>query len=148
MKIEFNENELKSLAKLIYLADFVVDMGSDELAEDDYDNFQVVIDKIYRTINNSPLREMVEPVAGDEYEASEALLSDPGLNGIIENYENTSFWDRLVEMLAMRDIVEKMEWDEFNNLKPAQRAAIIDEQVKKYFQEFEEHGVNRLRIVE
>jgi hypothetical protein len=51
-------------------------------------------------------------------------------------------------MLAMRDIVEKMPWDEYSKLKPTKRADLIDEHVKKYFQEFEKNGVNRLRIVE
>ena len=148
MKIEFNENELKSLVRLVYLADFVVDMGSDELEEGDYANFQDVINKIYRIVGNSSLHDMVEHVGGDEYEASETLLADPELDAIIENFENNSFWDRLAEMLVMRDVVEEIPGDEYSKIKPAKRAAIIDDHFKSYFQEFEKHGVTRLRIVE
>ncbi|NOZ61896.1 MAG: hypothetical protein GXO74_09460 [Calditrichaeota bacterium] len=147
MKIEFNEKELKNLVSLVYLASFIVDMRDEELGEDEYDDFQDVINKIYRSASKTPLRDLVDQIRDDEYEAAEALFTDPKLNAIIESYESENFWERLVQMLGMRDITEKMSEQEFASLAPEKKGKLVQEHIEKYLQEFNKHGVVNLRIV-
>ena len=68
----------------------------------------------------------------------------------VDEYDGDMFWDELVDQMARRDFYQKNPSKIGKALegKAAEEAQVgIDREGEKYDKEFEEHGVERLRIV-
>jgi len=65
----------------------------------------------------------------------------------IDEYDEDVFWAMLAEMLSERDCLEKHGEEKLGKMDEEKRWDLIDREQEKYAEEFEKHGVLRLRIV-
>ena len=62
----------------------------------------------------------------------------------IEEFENESFWDELIDRLAERDAIREVGEKAFKALKPIDRIMKVEENKKLYIDEFEKYGLDRI----
>lgn len=144
MKIEFTSNELKSLIELLYLGEFMAD-SSKEIYPEKAANYNKLLQKIYKIAYQNGMTDFLKPFQDKIYPTRD-FEEDEFIRGVIDEYENESFWHRLIFMLSARDILEKMSEDEYRNLSIAERVKLETEHEEPYHKEFSENGVKNLRI--
>src|SRR5690554_3208405 len=66
----------------------------------------------------------------------------------IEEFENETFWDELVDRLAKRDVVNEHGLEATQAMDIMERFEALGKYEEYYNDEFEEHGLARLRVVE
>jgi hypothetical protein len=76
---------------------------------------------------------------------TEAIESE--LFGILEWYEEYSFWDLLEDRLAMRDVSDDRTEAQWNWLPDSEKDRIYYKHLDFYYEEFAENGVMNLRLV-
>ena len=64
----------------------------------------------------------------------------------IDEFENETFWSELIEKLAERDMHQKLDDKKILEMTPEERCKAYYDFEKKYEEEFEEHGIERLEI--
>ena len=65
----------------------------------------------------------------------------------IEAYEDENFWEELIDKLATRDAIKKFGVEKLDKMEQYERMKKIWEEEEKYNNEFEEKGIQRLKIV-
>ncbi len=66
----------------------------------------------------------------------------------INEFENDTFWEELADRLTMRDVIRKVGEEKYRSMEFEQRMHEIDPVEQRYWDEFEEHGLDRIEIVE
>ena len=61
-------------------------------------------------------------------------------------YDNETFWAELIERLSERDLVAKYGQDASEKMTVEDRFTKLEEFEARYDEEFEKHGVERLKI--
>lgn len=141
--IELDSKQMILLAKMIHVADWI--MTQDEGDEDEDSEIGSLISVLNKSFYESGLKELVEY---DE-ELKDWFLSEEyeeEIVEIVEDYDEETFWSSLAEKLAERDLedggiqLDKMDEDE--------RYEKLEEAAEKYYDEFDEKGIDRLFIKE
>lgn len=65
----------------------------------------------------------------------------------IDEYDEEVFWMMLEEVLSERDCLEKHGEEKLGKMDAEKRYALLEQAQEKYAEEFEKHGVLRLKIV-
>lgn len=148
MKITVNfENEnLTQLLKATFLGSWIkTSMASEDERDPAMESFvQYVLGTAWNAGEKTRITASPEGLYDYAPAFVEVLLEQ------IEEYEAEVFWDELVEQLAKRDYFQKNPSKIGKTLegKAADEAdAGIDREKDKYDKEFEERGIERLRIV-
>jgi hypothetical protein len=144
VKVEFSPDQFKSLMELVYLGEWMA--NAIRLPDEHVEQFEEVQQYVFSLAGRFGLGGAVEFderlgafVPTNEFEEA--------MDGYIVEYDNETFWEELVHRLADRDL--------FYEYGEAVGAMTIEQQIEKreplverYEREFEEHGVERLRVVE
>ncbi len=64
----------------------------------------------------------------------------------IEEYDDDTFWEELIDKLASRDAEQKCGLENFAKLEQMARLNALWAEEEKYNKEFEKHGIDRLKI--
>ena len=64
----------------------------------------------------------------------------------IDEFEEETFWDELIDRLANRDILREIGEKKLLSINKEERMKIYFDFEERYQEEFEEHGVERLEI--
>jgi hypothetical protein len=111
--------------------------------------------KAYRDLEQKILSLAKEAGFGDlvqyseelrEYFPSRAFEEEGRAMQFIEEYDEESFWDELAERLSTRDLVEEEGEVKVERMDRWERATRIESGHGKYLEEFERHGLGRLRL--
>jgi len=145
MKIEFSKNELKSLIELLYFGEFMAD-SSRETHPEKLANYDKLLQKIYRFAHQNGMADLFTPYK-DKIYPSRDFEEDEFIMLAIDEYENESFWHKLIFMLSERDLLEKMTIAEYRNLDIVERIKIQTDHEEPYHNEFAENGIMNLRIL-
>lgn len=134
IKIELAEKEFRRLLDLVYVGDWVLNSirGEDRLK--DYDVLQ---EKLFGLCSQVVGMQSLSEKAGGHTVPSQAY-KEGGIHDAIAEYEDTVFFDILVEELATRDM--EVEGMDFSN------EVELFSHKEKYYQEFEKNGLDNLVI--
>ena len=66
----------------------------------------------------------------------------------IDEYDNESSWDELIDRLGERDTIREVGMEGFKALKPIDRITKVDDHKDKYIDEFEKYGLDRIVIAQ
>ena len=69
-----------------------------------------------------------------------------GIRDLIDEYDDDSFWDQLVDRLTERDVRAKAGLAQSEQLSVQAYYALADPIAEVYEQEFEGNGLNRLKV--
>lgn len=141
VSITLTEKNFKLLVKHAFLGNWV--LNATKTARDkEVDDFLDTILSIAKNYNAFDGIEYYEH--GNEYaftpEKEEELLRD------MEDYDEDSFWENLIDKLSQRDAIRKHGIDKLNDMSPEDRMNAIWAEEGKYSDEFEKNGIDNLRI--
>ncbi|HOO73416.1 MAG TPA: hypothetical protein PK926_16775 [Spirochaetota bacterium] len=145
MKLFFSKKQYQQLFKAIAVARWIAEVGTDYGAEgkefkDYYTEIKEIADYIESFAGDMQMLKFVDDES-DEYDQFMKDISD-----IMHEYEESIFYDKLVDKLCVRDCVKKYG-NAFFDMDPVESMKKRLEFARKYEDEIYENGVKRLEIV-
>lgn len=148
MKINITKKEYEKLLDIFYIADWIMHAFYCDVRPETKE-YRELEQRIFAYAKDYGLDDLIEEDIDGGFSPTRKFEDESGAHDFIEEYEEETLWDELIERLARRDFIEKhgLEAMEtvFNNEKMFNELECIKE---KYSQEFEASGVQKLRIVE
>lgn len=145
MKIEFTRTELINLIELLYFGDYMAD-SSREIYPEKRANYDKLLQKIYKIAYQNGMTDFLKPFK-EKFYPTRDFEEDEFIMGVIDTYENESFWQELIFMLSERDVLEKLSVEEYQKLGIIDRIKLETEHEEPYHKEFSENGIRNLRIL-
>ena len=149
MKVDITEEEYRALLDLLFMAHWV--LNSHKTEEDPRTKaYEKVIQKFYT------LAEAMGHAGMVDYDP-EAKTHDPSRRfeeatrawEFIDEFTDDTFWDELVHRLAERDAGRTVGgYEQFDRLKAEDRLSLETPFLDRFSKEVDEHGLDRLEIVE
>lgn len=146
MKIHFSKKEYRHLIDLLEIADWVI--NSHRIGrKGEPKHYGDLIQKIFSYAKQMHCEDIIEYEASlDSYfltaEAEENSKGRP----FLDEFEETTFWDKLVEHLAARDLYYEFG-EGFKDLSPEERVKAIFAAEEPWHEEFDTYGLQRIGIV-
>ncbi len=139
----FSEDEYRRIMTLAFLGEWMLNA----IRKDPDPAFEDTVSKVYSFAEGTPLGELVEFHEEDGiWEPSEKMEDDA--HALIDNYDEVTFWEELTARLTERDMIEEQGERAVGAMRPDQRERAAAPIAKAYTHEFEEVGLDRLRIQE
>jgi hypothetical protein len=142
MKINFTKKEYRLLTDMLYLADWV--MNSHDETHSINQAYSDLRKKILSHCKEMGLDNQFHYSDGEYYETgdSEFELHEKFLDG----YNEETFWDQLIDKLSTRDFVKKVGVNEYQKMDGEKRLSGITEFEHQYIDEFNQHGLDNLKV--
>ncbi|MFB6355352.1 MAG: hypothetical protein ABEJ65_02420 [bacterium] len=141
MEIELSEQQYETLLLMIEAGNWLINVTRKDRIEK-FDNLQ---SELFSHAEDVDLEELVH-YAEDEDRYFPADELTQRIMDFVNEYENDSFWDTLVSRLAERDIQQQYDQETLDDMNTREWVKTLHEHEEKYWEEFEEHGVERLVI--
>jgi hypothetical protein len=143
MKIELTPEQFKTLLKSAYLARWIATYRNAE----DLEEYVALEDYLFSLAEECGLERFAEYNEEiDGYVPSYEFEEETNIKEIINEYEDSIFWDQLISRLVYRDLLRTFGED----LKNLDREEILKAQeniVRTYLQEFSKNGIENLEVV-
>ena len=148
VQIELTKNEYRLLLDYVFMADWVIN-SHHVSGRDDVEDHDMLLQKLYSFAKDIGCGELVHANREtNEYSPTRLYEESTRAFGLIEEYDDDTFWDTLISRLAERDIYENVEDDRRDAMsidEYSERCVPVEE---AYFKEFHRHALDRLRIVD
>jgi hypothetical protein len=141
MTLTFSEDQYRRLVILTMLGEWVVNATRKEPDPD----FEFAASEFYASAKGTSAEALVA------YDAEArgwipSEESDEEVHAHIDEYDDKTFWEELTARLAERDLVAERGERNVNGMRPNERVRAVQSQAKKYADEFETNGIDRLGI--
>lgn len=148
VNLNLTKTEYRLLLDVLYVADWVMHAHHTSEPEETAAH-RMVIQKIYSYAEKMGCGDLVQADdRANEYSPTRAYEETSPAHELIDEYDDMTFWDDLMDRLVERDIHENLGEKAYANLKPDEFHELAEPLFEKYAQELENHGIERLRIVE
>jgi hypothetical protein len=143
MKINFTEKQYETLLKIVYMGAGIVN----SVDESEGNKFTEIEEYIYSFAKNTGLENLVDYDEEEKaYYPSEALESDDEIVEYIQNYDDDTFWEKLIYNLAMRDMEHKFGKEKLEKMQEEDIHANLQSFAQKYEKEFSKNGIKNLKV--
>lgn len=144
MKINLTKKQYESLAKAVYLGNWMANANRIGQPEDpNLKDYEEISDYIFSLAQEFGFTKDFE----HDLECSECNHGNTELDDIREEYDRETFWDELCEILGERDFLRKFSKEEIEKMSQEEYFMKFQECVIFYEQEVGEYGVERLDIL-
>jgi hypothetical protein len=144
MKINFTNREYRALIDMIYLADWTLHAHKVGEPKDEYSALE---QKIFSHAGDFGCDDLIvfdKELKGyfptRDFEESEAVQA------AIDEYNDDTFWDELVDRLAQRDVSVRYSEEQIRSMSVEERVHLFSEAEQPYDDEFSARGIDRLKI--
>lgn len=146
MTIELTDEEFAALLEMAYLGEW---MTNAHLATEDDRNteYEALLSKLFGQAREIGLDEIVAE-DGDRFVPSATFEEGEAVRSVIEDYDDDTFWQEIVDRLATRDVLQRFGERRLEAMSPDERLTLLDEAAERYAKEMEEYGLDRLVVVE
>jgi len=146
MKIELNQTEFRALLELVEIASWVLHAHKiDEPPETEV--YRKLEQKIMSQAKNFGLENLVDYDEDlKEYFPSGTFEEESPVMEFIEDFENDTFWDQMVDRLVERDMIEAEGEDAYLAMELEDRFGKEMPLREKYAEEFEANGLNNVKV--
>jgi hypothetical protein len=142
MEIKLTEEQYEKLIKIIYMGMWIADVN-----EDDNFKFSEIEQLIYSYSTQIPDQKLIEYDQVDQkYYPSEKFDTDDVISNCIETYEDSSFWDELIDRLTKRDMIKKYGLESLHEMTHEEIFEKEKEFIDKYENIFQESGLDKLAL--
>jgi ribosomal protein S8 len=147
MKIDFTKAEYRDLIDMVYIAEWI--MNAHKVKDDTRTKrYSKLEQKILSYAEKMGFSHLVEYAPEhDKYFPTRMFEEASSVHGFIDDYDNDSFWEELINRLAERDLIRQE-----GGLSTVLRLS-VEERLEKQFRleekyavEFEENGLENIRI--
>lgn len=150
MKLELTKEQYKNLIKLVSLGNVMANMFRDE--DERIDKLERAASDFLEQAAKSGLGDYVKKCGCGHcdgvYGPSDKLWDDPDMVMVQDEYDDDVFWEQLVDRLAERDMRLHYGVKAIARMSEAERDEKTDAYLRRYDDEIDEHGVDRLVIRE
>lgn len=144
IQLEFSEAEYRKLVEAMYLADWVTNAHT---VSDSITNPYSLDQKIYKKAQAAGCGDLVVYAEKEKAFMPSRKLEEKG-HDVLDEYDEETFWEELVNRLAVRDIEEERGPDALGKMSQEEQFRLVSQMEERYQTECERHGVDRLEIVE
>jgi hypothetical protein len=148
VKLDLTRAEYLTLLTAMQLADWVLHAHQVE-EPDETQPFRELEQKVFSLAGEFGCEHLVEYAEEDGrfYASAEFDETGPAME-LIEQFENESFWNELLERLVERDLLRQLGEKTVEGLDPEEREIREEPYRRLYGDEFAMHGVDRLEILD
>ena len=145
MQIELSKEEYRNLIDMIQIADWV--MNAHKIEKDpSIEKYSKLEQKIYSFANKMGCENLIEyDKEMDEYFPTKEFDEGQGMQ-YIDEYDNDSFWDELMDRLVVRDVIKKIGEKKARKITFEERLEAEEPLIEKYSIEFEQNGLDNIEI--
>ena len=143
MKIDLTKEQFRSLALLVYMGNWVA--NADRREKDQDQNLLAVEQLVLSKSREFGLGDLVLPAEDGFFEAGNEL--EEQAESFLDEYERGYLLEDIAVQLARRDLVEKIGEAAYRDLDSEVLAARLNPLIEAYMEEFNERGVENLRLV-
>ncbi len=149
MKIDITKEEYHDLLELLHVANWILIFHKTQV-EPAVEKYDALIQKLYSLAGEMGRPDLVETDPGTgKYRPTKTFEDSSRSLAFIDDFVDHSFWDELIIRFAERDAARQAGgYDQMDHLTHGDRHALLDPLEKKYADEFNENGIDRLEIVE
>jgi hypothetical protein len=141
--LELTEKQYNDLVKLVFLGGMVTDEVSDDEA---LESFTTVQQKVFAA--SGPAKGnlyIAYDNKEDEYFLAEDLENE--LTDILDEYDESRFWESLVMRLALRDLQKKFSEKELKEMPDEKGSKEMEIIHNYYLNEFDDNDLDNLKVV-
>lgn len=151
MNIELTNEQFRELLIDVAIGVYIRESACGEECEKEGEhacgNVREIEDLLLTFADKFGASDMVEKIE-DELalsEEAETIVED-----IIEDYSDSDFWERLIILMGQRDFLKTVTEDELKQIEASSGNLPdrIQDYCEKYAEEFADHGISRLQVVE
>lgn len=143
MKINFTKKEYRLLIEMLYLSDW---MMHSHIVREEQNEYEVLKKKILSCYKEMGSDDIIELDKGSKEYYERKELEEYVHDKVIKKYDEEVFWDGLIDKLSVRDVIREIGIEQYNALEGIERLTKIDEISERYANEFEQFGLERVRI--
>lgn len=148
MKIDLTENEYRLLLDFVFMASWMIGSHHPH-GRGDVEEYDMLLQKLYSFAGVMGCEELVNADrATNEYSPTRHYEETTRAFDLIEEYDDDAFWDALISRLAERDVYEQIEEDRRDSIGIEEFWRRSEPIENAYFQEFHQHALDRLRLVD
>lgn len=146
MKINITKKEYRLLLDILYLGEWMLAAHDcEDLPENE--KYRDVIQKFYSYAKEMGYENLIEAdKTSNKYYETREFESISIVHGAIDNYNDETFWEKLVSKLAIRDAIEAKGHEVFNEMSPEEKIKLLTPLEERYHEEFSVHGLANLKI--
>lgn len=146
MQIELSKAEYRTLLGVLEIASWVLFAHRSDKPTDRKE-FHAFEQKIFGYAEASGFGHLIEYVKEHKkYFPTQEYEDNSPIRPFIEEFENHTFWEELVDRLASRDLLRELGEEKIQTMDPWDRLTALGNYDKRYRAEFAEHGIERLEI--
>ena len=148
-KIEFTKDQFKGLLKLVYLGNWLANAQRDGSNENPHlKEYEAIENYIFSFAKQFGLDEYVddEEAARGKFYPTRMFEEETDIQKLIEEYDEETFWDELIDRLGDRDFFRHYSKDEIRKMTQEERFEKLYEFIDKWADEIDERGIGRLKI--
>jgi hypothetical protein len=148
MHLRLSQQELETLIQMVSLAATVASWNQKESAADYISVFEDLESKILEKAGHSGLGNWIEfDEESQRYRLRREVEERMFHNECYDEFRNESFWDELAVRLADRDLIRAIGLSAWEKLSEEERRARTTAWEKRYWEEFTQHGVERVAVL-
>ena len=133
MNLELTDQQFRYLLDLVYIGNWVMNSTRESDRIKEYDQVESLL---FSQCLKHKMASLVEFSQGELIPSR--AFSDGGIHEVIENYEDTVFYEILAEEMALRDMDgEPLTRENYQQLM---------ERIDRYMLEFDQHGTDNISV--
>lgn len=144
--LTLSPSEYTALVEMIQIADWVITAHEDEESQQS-EPYRAVRNKVLSHVEGTDLKDRFEynDIMGGYAETAEYEVSGR-YRELLDEFENQTFWEELVERLADRDVVDSIGEDVVDAMSAIERYETREPYCETYIEEFKQNGLSNLRF--
>ncbi len=137
----FSDEEYRRLMMLTFLGEWMLNA----IRKDPDPAYEDTASKIYSFAQGTHLEGLVAfDEEGESWVPSEAFENEA--HAMIDQYDDKTFWEELTARMTERDLIKAHGERAVRGMRPEQRVRAASSIAKAYTREFEDQGLDRLRV--
>jgi hypothetical protein len=145
MKINITKKQYKTLIKLLHLGTWMANAHRTDDRIEEFDELEQYILSFCKDFGMDDSVEYAEDLK--MFFLTGEFLDESGVEELIDEYDNDTFWDELIYRMAERDLIEKYGKNTVRKMEFKERINKEQPFLDAYGTEFEENGLSNLRLI-
>ena len=149
MSIGLTRAQFFALLKAVYLGNWMANAQRDGSADDPRKKeYEEIEDFIFSHAKQFGLSEYVddEEAAKGKFYPTRMFEEETDIHKLIEEYDEETFWDELIERLGDRDFFRHYSKDEIQKMSRDERFEKLYEFIDKWAEEINKTGIEKLEV--
>lgn len=143
ISLEFTLDQYERLMKLFYCGSWLINSHRDNPLK----HYEEIEQIILRKAKEAGLTMYLDPDEVDgEIFTNRAFEEETDIQRFIEEYDDETFWQELIDRLARRDVIAEYGLPRIEMMGWRERAEKEHPFIQKYEKEFSEYGIDRLQF--